>query len=63
VPLREMPDGTIITFDGDGADFAHPFQVSLIGKEAASCAKALMVAAERARCQAVAHASRFLAPP
>ena len=36
VRLREMPDGTIITFDGDGADFVHPFQVSLIGTEAAS---------------------------
>ena len=31
-----MPDGTIITFDGDGADFVHPFQVSLVGTEAAS---------------------------
>lgn len=36
VRLREMPDGTIITFDGDGAEFVHPFQVSLIGTEAAS---------------------------
>ena len=36
VRLREMPDGTIITFDGDGATFVHPFQVSLIGNEAAS---------------------------
>ena len=36
VRLREMPDGTIITFDGDGAEFVHPFQVSLIGNEAAS---------------------------
>lgn len=35
VRLREMPDGTIITFDG-GADFVHPFQVSIIGTEAAS---------------------------
>jgi hypothetical protein len=25
VRLREMPDGTTITFDGDGADFVHPF--------------------------------------
>ncbi len=36
VRLREMPDGTIITFDGDGAEFVHPFQVSLVGNEAAS---------------------------
>jgi hypothetical protein len=36
VRLREMPDGTIITFDGDGTEFVHPFQVSLIGTEAAS---------------------------
>lgn len=36
VRLREMPDGTIITFDGDGAEFVHPFQVSLVGTEAAS---------------------------
>ena len=36
VRLREMPDGTIITFDGDGADFVHPFQVSLVGTEGAS---------------------------
>ena len=31
VRLREMPDGTIITFDGDAAEFVHPFQVSLAG--------------------------------
>ena len=36
VRLRETPDGTIITFDGGGADFTHPFQVSLVGKEAAT---------------------------
>ena len=36
VRLREMPDGTIITFDDDGADFAHPLQVSLVGTQAAS---------------------------
>ena len=35
VRLREMPDGTIITFDGRDADFAHPFQVSLVDSEAA----------------------------
>ena len=34
VRLREMPDGTIITFDSDGAEFVHPFQVSLSGTEA-----------------------------
>jgi hypothetical protein len=33
---REMPNGTIITFDGVSAEFVHPFQVSLIGTEAAS---------------------------
>jgi hypothetical protein len=36
VRLRETPDGTIISFDGGGAEFAHPFQVALIGTEAAS---------------------------
>ena len=36
VRLRETPDGTIITFDGSDAVFAHPFQVSLVGKEAAT---------------------------
>jgi hypothetical protein len=36
VRLREMPDGTIITFDGGGTEFVHPFQVSLIGTEAAA---------------------------
>ena len=36
VRLREMPDGTIITFDGGSAEFVHPFQVSLIGTDAAS---------------------------
>lgn len=36
VRLRETPDGTIITFDGGGADFAHPFQVSLVGTDAAT---------------------------
>ncbi len=30
VRLREMPDGTIITFDGGSAEFVHPFQVSLV---------------------------------
>ena len=36
VRLREMPDGTIITFDGDCAEFVHPFQVSLSGNNAAT---------------------------
>ena len=36
VRLREMPDGTILTFDPSGADFVHPFQVALIGTDAAS---------------------------
>lgn len=36
VRLREMPDGTIISFDADGAEFVHPFQVSLAGSEAAT---------------------------
>ena len=36
VRLREMPEGTIVTFDGGGADFVHPFQVSLVGAEAAA---------------------------
>ena len=34
--LHEIPDGTIITFDGDSTDFVLPFQVALVGNEAAS---------------------------
>jgi hypothetical protein len=36
VRLREMPDGTIISFDGEDARFIHPFQVSHVGDEAAT---------------------------
>src|SRR3954464_464005 len=36
VRVREMPDGSIITFDGKGSEFVHPFQVSLVGTEAAT---------------------------
>lgn len=36
VRLREMPDGTIITFDGGSANFAHPFQATLVGTDAAT---------------------------
>lgn len=36
VRVRETPDGTIITFDGQSPDFAHPFQVALQGSDSAT---------------------------
>ena len=40
VRLREMPDGTIITFDGGGADFAHSSKCRSSGRSLRASAPA-----------------------
>ena len=44
--LRSTPDGTIIGFDAAPAPWAHPFQVSLIGRSAAQIGPGLVNAIE-----------------